>query len=651
VIPCPNYKYTTVGVELSLQNKIRRFYGEGSHIHQSLNGSAGRVSLTILISICTIAFVTLSFFKFGEQFLLIDTAVLNSLGGLQTFPLIHAVSNAYHMWRFEPIAGLIAHSFGAEWTLWWMVASFAVGASFLTWVVLPRDSYRGIQSALTGVIVAALLVMMFGLDAVVWGSLAWLPLNFAVLLLGFERGFDLKLILALTCVSIFQVLAANQVALLFAIPMALYGWDRARYLNAKIKYQIILTLLIPATIVSVFMPSPDLERYALFSHFVPNYFKGEGRFGLIGADLDPYPVDLKGLRSILKLNLLYGGAAIFIVFLLKGFLGFKNTVGKLNLTKPLLIILFLFCSLIWSTLNDSDFAQISPISAANRLLPGLYLISLEPIIFAFAVAALLILVGIGLTNRHRSFYILALSAGVFYYAGASPIIWRDGADKFKNLILANKDPNIFLSHSDFKNTFDDLSVAKKTGIISPGLGVLLHKGLAVIEDYYKQKENKFNNLITLSPKLFASSNTSDLLNILDPEKATRSRVGKAPLKGDEWLLIELARPTSAQGIWIRAEEFYWDYARSVQILVAPECRGEEISKSGDFDGFREIFEDSSWEGYIHLSPKGVPFYGPGSEMKVFFKPQAQVGCILIRNRTPDSGYDWSVTDILLAPPQ
>lgn len=608
----------------------------------------------VLVSLCTIGLFVLSLCKLFDKFLLIDTTIFNSLGGLQTFPIVHAVSNAYHMWRFEPIAGLIAHYVGADWAIWWLVFNFSVGTAALIFILLPKDSQRATQAILLGSLSAMSLLVLFGLDSVIWGSLSWLPLLFAILLLGFERGFELKTILAFLFVSILQALSANQVALLFAIPMALFGWDRARYLNPKVKYQLIFSLLIPAILVSFLMPPPFFERYTLLSHFVPYYLTEEGRFGLIGPELDPSPIDLTGLRSTLRLNFLYGGLAIFIIFLLKGFLGFRQNNGKFDLTKSLWAAFFIFLALIWTTLEESDLAQISPISAINRLLPGLYLIPLDSIVFAFAVVSLLILVALGLTSKNRAFYNLTLSAGTFYFVAFSPVIWSESANKFQKLIpvetnLDKSTAPISLTHQEFRDAFHSLPSFKKVGIVSPGLHILLNHGLSVIDDFNRQKEIKSVDLATLSPKLFSFPTPPDLNNILDAEKNTRSRIGKAPIKGNEWLLIELGKPMPLQGIWIRSEEFHWDYARSVQILVSSECDGEGITKSGNFDTFKEVYEDSSWEGYVNLSPQGVPFYGPASEMKVFFTPQSSVGCILIRNRTADSGYDWSITQILVIP--
>jgi hypothetical protein len=565
----------------------------------------------------------------------VDTAIFRAEGGIEFFPLVHGVTNAYHVWRFDPLAGAIFSSFGFVGVAVFLHLITFAGIALLLWT-LKFSLFESICLGIVSVLLTQPIAV--GFDTIILGALAWVPSCLVVLVLGFNQGFRRVHYFSLALLSVLLAFSANQVALLFMLGFAFYAWERARYLHPRLKYELLFILLIPAAVSAFLIPGPFFERYQPFSHFVPSYNTGQGRYGLLGPEIQFPVIDIGAVRE--AFNYLF-------IYLAAGLLLFVAWASSNVTTKRVIFgLMALLGSLAWLALTGPHTSQISPIAAINRMLPGLSLVSLAPILFVLAGTTFFIILAFFLSPRSRAFYILGLSFLCCYSAGFAPLVWD--MKKFQHIFSRTKVGPELVSLKDSQRVFTELSPEDQRAIVSPGLFLIRRYGLESSKHFIDDKNLIFKDLEDFAPAVITANSTPDILNLIDRDLNTRATVGRTPQKGADWLLIRVPDPLDINGLWLRSDGFTSDYPRALEIKVASDCHLESLKTNPDFSQFRAVINYKPWEGAIKVSPSGVPYFGPIIDVKVSFETQKQIRCILARHIFPESLYDWSVTSVQLA---
>jgi hypothetical protein len=584
---------------------------------------------------------------FGE-FLLADTAALVGVGGGEFFPLVHGVTNAYHLWRFDPVTGLIFDHFGIEGAAISMLSIFAAGMCLLFY----EFNNTFLVSLKLGVILAVSLLFLAGLDSVILGALSWLPLVIAATNFALQNSSKLSGLAAVGAAVLMMSLAANQMAPFFGILLGIYIWERARYVPGRFRAAITSLLILPPIVSALFIPGPPFERYQPFSHFVPDYKTIQGRFGLIGAEIQFPVIDFHAVRALIDHPFILTSLLFFIFAAWKSFTQLSDrdpgfTRNPFNWKFPLVISAITTFSFLWFGLASPDLAQMSPVAAINRMLPGLSLISLPPVLFITLLLTLVTAIFQALPERDREYYAIGLLVIILAQPKNAPIMWSNKS--LKEVLIDDmplqSDGIELRQRREFISRFQGLSREQQRALSSPGLYLIRKRGLNAWQNFIDDKNLVFQDLEELTPELSVFNKTAELDKILDRDVTTRARIGVTPQSGQDALLIKFKKPIDLVGLWLRNDTFTSDYPRALRISVAEDCPLEAVRDRTQFKNLTVVFEHLDWEGAVRLSPAGVPFFGPITEIKITFKPQESVRCLLAEQPRIEPRYDWSVTGV------
>ena len=578
-----------------------------------------------------------------QGFILIDTAALIGLGDGQFFPLVHGKTNAYHTWRFDPIAGLLFENFGLEFAALWMVALFVIGLTAL--LVQLENSF--LTSLKFGLVVGVGLLLLVGLDVVIIGSVSWVPLLIWAFNFSIQNPNKISGLVSVASIVLMMSTAANQVASLIGIVMGIFAWERARYLPRNFRRMVTAILIIIPSISALFIPGPPFERYQPSSHFVPDYNTIQGRFGLLGPEIQFPVIDFHAVRFLINQPIFYLSLLFFIYAALKSY---QETDPKIigqperqfSWQYPLVLLVVFIIGLFWFGSAMPNLAQLSPIAVINRMLPGLSLLALPVIIFVISLLVISVLIFQALPRKDRGYYTIGFVILLATQTFNAPLLWST-----KEFKAAFSGKAKIVTHKDLKNSFQEMNPQQQRAVTSPSLYLVRQRGLDSWSSFIDDKKLLFQDLEELNAEVATFNNSKDISNLIDGDVTTRVRVGRTPQSGKDALLIKLAEPTSLVGIWLRNDTFTSDYPRALRISVATDCSLGALRDRSMFTELRTMLDHPKWEGAIRVSAAGVPFFGPITEVKVLFTPQQNVRCILAEHPKPEPRYDWSVTGVQL----
>lgn len=549
----------------------------------------------------------------------VDSTVFGMSEGLPNFfPVAHGITNAYHMWRLDPVIGLGTQGFGVGGRAGAWLFTMGLGIGLLLWAMkVPK-----ISCYIFGILGPLLVTALVGFDVVVLGSLAWVPLLGAIIVLTLHGTANTEKFISLFVVSLLLALSANQLALPIAILLVGFTWAYSERLYLRDRYIILSLILLPSLISAFLIPAPPFEKYPPFSHFVPGYGTKEGSFGLIGPEIQIPVIDLGVLRD----SMFWPGLCLtfFAIFL---FLFTRNNSSEVESLKlrPWLwsLLVFGISIVLSSSIWSSAYSQMSPLPAVGRLSPGLSLIPIGPTVFAAGVIIGILILCIKFFGPVlNSLGVLALVITAFFQP-ERPLIWDNSS--LRN--LKNVEPGV---HSEI--------------LVSPSLYLLRNLGFQIMKTKGMEKSGKFVDLLPTEATLFASREGAELKNLVDKDSTTRARLAAAPQSGDEWLLIRFNNKRDLSGIRLRNDNFFSDFPRGLEVKVATECTGEVP----EFSLFKTVSFFPEWQGAIRFSRSGLPYYGPQGEVEVIFPRESGIQCLMVRQTFPEQIFDWSVTEIEIA---
>lgn len=602
---------------------------------QATQEQAGSFSLVlaVLFPLALLFLLALSWQQ-GEAF--VDTALFHlPVKTLESFPIVHALSNAYHNFRLDPLASFLANGKG----LWmYFLACFIFGslllvrslsASSLACILVPSGAGVG-------------LLAVFGFDTVLLASLAYVPLILWLhgrladtLTTGTSRP---PLVIAFLILSLLFVISANQLALplVFSFFLARIFFHTSRYSPRFLAFPWSLGVLFGLSFLStVFLAHPPLEHLPLHAHYVPDYGTREGNSYFFGHSPSVPSLHLERLRDVFHLPSL-----LLFCLALMGMVVAQKTKKLFALCAILSLLLLLSSNLLSPTLS-----QMSPLHVLERLIPGLALLSLMPLCLAGAMLCFIFALGLEHTQapgaRNTSCIVLLIVLLLLGANTSRPLLWQ--GQKFMPFLAAHEYDGLRLG-------FASLPHEAQKASLRPSLHLLHEHGLELFHTKGLRKNLRFESIDPQDLRLWSNSRDAELLNMLDENLNTRARLGTQPFQGNEYLLLQFAKPSNIFGFSLVLGSYHSDFPRGFSVFATQECPSENLEQinTQDLRQWKRLAYFPNWQGPIRFSRHGLPFYGPQGEVEIVFPEQKGLRCLLIQHISTTSVYDWSVAELKLA---
>lgn len=567
--------------------------------------------LTILLFACVVVIFTLPS-RFMEPLVLIANG--SQVGW---FPMINLNHNSYLMWRSDHISLL------AEWLfpsihspskpVTPLIILFA-GTLLIVRMLSRERPSSAVVLWMSSILPTLILLDTVGLDPVVLGALAWVPLlaTISCYLIGKSPRPSAWILLGL--LSLENCLSANHVALVsascaIALAAALTR-KNSTYTHSSYNWGALLALIVfPALITTATAPEPPLPDYPKGAHVIPENDTTGAIQPLIGP---AYPIDSfqrEDARKLYKPIALYLGALAAIAFMLArtSTRGSVVTLATTGLALSILAIL--------DTYPPDTLALISPLASVARLIPwastyafisvcigamawlvGVVLVSIHPRVIAWPVAMV-------------SLFTLSLSSPELF----DPFLQQYAAtnDRMLKRVLSSPSAAVvrhFAYHHP--NLVTDLNVMRALSRL-PGV-----------------EASDLNGVVTISPDLSSDPKGRPA------EKYWRWSPRRGKQLGDELVTIQFPQPITIRGLELDPGTYTTDFPRGLSISGGP-C---------DPAAARQIFAAPSWQGSLAFTPKGYPYLTPRNQVRAFFKNAETVTCLYVR-QTAQAPFDWSISRV------
>lgn len=530
------------------------------------------------------------------------------------FPVVNLNHNAYFNWRVDHISRLFIQLFApiysADKPLFRLIILF-VGTLLVTRRLAKQNSLLLIPLSLIPVL---LVLAAVGINPLVAGSLAWMPLlAFICSILLTKINPRLWWFLAVAAITE-HCLSANQAAPLttvFAFLLALLVNEvHDRPTISRQRMTLVASLIfIPVLVTVTTTPMPDLPDYPRSGRVVPD----DGVEGLLRPLVGlSYPFESIHRADV---RALYDTVAVYLL-ILSGLslvitrFGRSNTYNKLAVWSSALAL-----GSFLDTSIPEEWSNIAPIASISRLLPWGTHYCLTAICLGLA-AWLLGMVWIAQTRKRVGIALAA--AALFSIFQTSPARYHP-----------------FLSR--YASTSD--SELRK---------ILCSPSSAVIRHFAYQHPNLMDDLAEMKKKARQPSIdiTSAVATItMTPASAPpateqywrwSSRRGRQ--LGDEVLTVAFHQPIILRGIELDSGTYFTDFPRGVEILGGP-CNQSRA---------KVLFSVSSWQGSLAFTPHGYPYLSARSTVKALFNNEEEVSCIFVR-QTSKALVDWSVSRVRMIP--
>jgi hypothetical protein len=530
--------------------------------------------------------------------------------------------NSYHRWRIDPVilfgTKLSAITFGSP--------ALPFIAFMLTLGFIWCLGSTSIASAVLASCITATLMLSIGNDLVTLQAVMWLPLLCGSMI-WITQSTSRSVLPYLSAIALATrfIISANQLAFLIVGPLLWLLREHAAFSKTSLSKTtesattqhsapraispiVSLLLALGSLYVLCSAPYPTFPDYPGSAHVVPDDTIPGITRPLIGRDTGIPFVDHIHVRSI--------WAAPSLVLALLSLYVYGATQRRSSLP------LWLSLSLVGDTLLQPSLAEVAPLAAITRILPGLTLFSLVPCVAALTTVALIL--SLKHLGAHRKIpLMLSLCLGLL--ARESGHHMGPAYEPFKKL-------SSFINHENLQHY--PLS-------ISPSFPVYrAYHFSQILEAPYLKKLSK-KRIVDTTPIVASHNNDAHQVWFMeDHRENTRWSSGLGKQTGNESLIIDLTHHKQIRGIKLDVGDFITDYPRALQISHAPSCNAPSES-------WRVVAEHTPWEGVLQVTPAGYPYYGSQACVKVFFEESLLGGCIKVHQTGVNASFDWSVAEIFI----
>ena len=534
------------------------------------------------------------------------------------FPLVNLNHNGFLAWRLDSPTHLASKLFPnynfAERPL--------IGALLLvlgTFIFMIRSSSLKPSWQLAPYVAAAaaptLILLILGLDPVVLGCVAWIPLVAACAHMTMTSNRQELSILALALVSLQAALSSNQAgfvgaatAMWLAYLLALSEPGGTR----RVAITCLLTLG-PAIVVTLTAPIAEMPSYPKSAHVLPF----DGSYGTLRPLLGPaYPFDTLD-RAALRSDYGTRSLALLVLSALAFWVRKLHQTPVARYTGKVGFVLALMATL--NTCLPEPWATISPLPSLGRLLPWGTTYSLTSV--ALGLSAWLSVTSLMLTLG--AFSLMPLAVCVVWVAlyGSAAIL---------NPSLRKTD---LLTNDKIRPLILSPSAAIFRSLVESGLEI--NQQLDSIRHAARLPE-KDSRELGAQVEMLPAPPQANLEQAQATEAAWRWSTRTGSQRGDEVLSVRLNTPREVRGIELDPGPYFTDYPRGLRITGGP-CNPAAATLLAHFP---------VWQGSLHVLQRGLPYYAPRNEVRVVFAVPATVSCLFVY-QTAQAPFDWSVSRVRL----
>ena len=535
---------------------------------------------------------------------------------------VHLIHNGWFVWRDAPYGDLFQ---GAEVLIPSAIAWIA--AIFFVWISSEGRYRTSVAGWLLGGLSAT--AFLIGRDPIVWSWIAG-TLTLAVGLLiskkphignlenlntdtskGVSSFFQrilskntIKNILSTALLIMSAGFALQFFPLALIVAFILLPPHKHRELT-PITGITLIALIIATTTIS---PSPPNLDYPAHTRVVDWEEATELAPPLIGPYSPIQYVDIRSMQSqIMGPLIVLGSIAAF-----GSIFGSSRRLARIALVGSLLIG--------WDLIPIRRIHESSILQALSRLLPYH---TMYPITWLVAAIIPLIL-SIVAIQAHRIFFHIAWIFGIGAIAILAGGVPDSSVPSFGKLSIERQLPQALFTPSRL--------VVKQSEL---QLNALL-----------RYKKTTAHPLSDFRAEIAASNNSSDAQQLLYGEiNGGRWTSGGGSQQGSEWLALRLKDPQKLVGIVLDSASYVLDFARGIEVFGSLHCNEDSI-KAPQNSQLTPLIEINHWLGPIEISQTGLPYYGPLTNMPLYFGEQKELQCLFVR-QTGTALNDWSVTSIRL----
>lgn len=526
------------------------------------------------------------------------------------FPVINLNHNAYYNWRVDHISRLFIQLFSplysADKPLFRFIILFG-GTLLLTRRLSHQTSPFLIPLSLIPVL---LMLATVGINPLVAGSLAWMPLLAFICSILLVRTNPRAWWLLAVVVVTEHCLSANQASPLptacaFLLALLVNQISGRPTLSRQRVTLVAALVFIPVILTVINTPMPELPDYPRSGRVVPD----DGVEGLLRPLVGlSYPFESIHRADV---RALYDGVSIYVLALsLLSLLVTRrghSDAPRVLATWGSVVALGVFLD----TNLPEEWSNIAPIASISRLLPW----GTHYCLTAISLGLAAWLLGMVWITQTRKILGLALAAAaLFSIFQTSPALYHP----FLSRYASTSDPEL-----------------RK---------ILCSPSSAVIRHFAYQHPNLMDELAEIKHKARQSSieiTGATATITMTPNSAPpaaeqywrwSSRRGKQ--LGDEVLTVAFHQPTTLRGLELDSGNYYTDFPRAVEILGGP-CDPSQA---------KVLFSAASWQGSLAFTPRGYPYLSSRSTVKALFNMEEQLSCLYIR-QTGKALVDWSVSRV------
>lgn len=555
------------------------------------------------------------------------------------FELVNFSSNAFHMWQLDPLWCAAASSPQAAMVLALVV--FTIGNALL---LLKTSLDSPAASVGASIIISTVIAITFGQDTVVIHAIAWLPLTCLLAQEVMQQKLNARwtqlfyVLLLLVCA--WRVMeSAHQLTplvLCFTLILARTLMPLETLLHSPRTHSMVLVALLLAGVAVVRSPAPEFPSYPRLAHVVADDNVAGVVQPLVGSGAPVAVIDrttVKDLYFPLALTAFLAGIA------LAGVIRFRSVHTQKQLLSLAVMSTALSLLLLIDTWPSDKYALLGPLQALRRTIPGLFHFSLVPVVSACTLIMLL------LTLCRHLCGVLAIAT-----LACAVIAVRHNSGYLRPLMLEKKAAMLVDELAPLAQRETKGAHILRERITSPSANIVRERGLTVFSTPTQRVKQRFRSLRIHRPTLYASTQNDPriLKRTIDRRPSTRWSVSSSGQAGGEWLFFRLKEPVVVHGIEPSAGDFYTDFPRGLVVKAAPSCPADPPTTLENLTGYQTVFQEEPWQGAVHLTEQGYPYFGSQSNLRLFLDPPVTAQCFIIKQTGSSSYFDWSIAEIRIA---
>lgn len=526
------------------------------------------------------------------------------------FPVVNINHNAYYNWRVDHISRLFIQLFSplysAEKPLFRLIILF-IGTLLLT-----RRFSNQTSPLLTplSLIPVLLVLAAVGINPLVAGSLAWVPLLAVVSSTLLVKTNPRIWWLIAVGVITEHCLSANQAsplptALAFLLALLVNETNGRPSLSKRRATLVACLVFIPVLLTVVTTPMPDLPDYPRSGRVVPD----DGVEGLLRPLVGPsYPFESIHRADV---RALYDTVSVYVFTLSL----LSLLITRVSRSKTARVLAMWGSAFALGAFLDTnipeEWSNIAPVASISRLLPWGTHYCLTAICLGLA-SWLLGMVWI--TQTRKGIGITLAVAALVSIFQTSPARYHP----FLSRYATTSDPEL------------------RKILCSPSSAVIRHFAYqhpSLMEDLaeIKHKSRQASGEVTNAVATITMAPTS---TPPPTEQYWRWSSRRGRQVGDEVLTVAFHQPTTLRGVELDSGTYFTDFPRGIEILGGP-C---------DQSQARVLFSAPSWQGSLAFTPHGYPYLASRATVKALFNNEEQVSCLFVR-QTGKALVDWSVSRV------